>query len=285
MISPSSVTILHAITQSSCFTLLLTITKRSCPVLLHSHPRAGNLLNSLLDFHYGVDNKDTIGDRCLVDKTITTHGGAIVAAGMTVAATALILPKLIAPDHQLLYVFLTSVSLAASYTAPPFKLKYRGLGDLVIFVCFGPLTMTGAAIMMTGRPHFWVLPYSLPITLLTEAILHANNARDIKEDAKCGIRTVAMMLGYERSRTLYYAMVGGAYLSALVLSAQFAGCAMVLLSLPLAISTLQSFKPGSSMADMDEKTAQLHLVFSLLLNLGVYFSPDKPPLVFANLSS
>eukprot|EP00611_Tribonema_gayanum_P016762 TRINITY_DN29173_c0_g1_i1.p1 TRINITY_DN29173_c0_g1~~TRINITY_DN29173_c0_g1_i1.p1 ORF type:complete len:290 (-),score=95.99 TRINITY_DN29173_c0_g1_i1:177-1046(-) len=233
---------------------------------------AGNLLNSVFDYTYGVDNPATIGDRCLVDKKITVRGALLFALILATTGSWLVIPKLLAPDRQFLYVFLASIALAVSYTAPPFKLKYRAMGDAVIFICFGPLTMTGAAIVMTGAPQYWVLPYALPVTLLTEAILHANNTRDIKEDARCGIKTVAMLLGYQRSRTLYYAMVAGAYLSALALSMQYVGCCLVLLSVPLALSTLRSFSPPT-MANMDEKTAQLHLLFSLLLNVGVYYSP------------
>jgi 1,4-dihydroxy-2-naphthoate octaprenyltransferase len=234
---------------------------------------SGNLLNSYFDFKNGVDNPSTTGDRCLVDKTVSVPGTLLVAAVLAVAAVGLLAPKLLAPDHALLYVFLASVTLAVSYTAPPLRLKYRALGDVVIFTCFGPLLMRGSAIIISGQPHSWTLPYAVPITLLTEAILHANNSRDIKEDAKCGIHTLAIKLGYPLSRVVYYGMVAGAYLSALALSySQYVGCSLVLLSLPLAVSTLRAFKP-STMSNMDERTAQLHLLFCLLLNIGVHWSP------------
>ena len=44
---------------------------------------------------------------------------------------------------------------------------------------------------MSGKEQHWVLPYGVPAALLCEAILHANNMRDIDQDSLAGISTLA----------------------------------------------------------------------------------------------
>ena len=48
-----------------------------------------------------------------------------------------------------------------------------------------------AALLISGKVQHWVLPYGVPAALLCEAILHANNMRDIDQDSRAGISTLA----------------------------------------------------------------------------------------------
>ncbi|CAN0540820.1 unnamed protein product, partial [Ectocarpus sp. 8 AP-2014] len=70
-------------------------------------------------------------------------------------------------------------------------LKYRGLGDITVFLLFGPMLMQVAAMLICGSVQHWVLPFGVPAALLCEAILHANNMRDIEQDRSAGISTLA----------------------------------------------------------------------------------------------
>jgi 1,4-dihydroxy-2-naphthoate octaprenyltransferase len=100
---------------------------------------------------------------------------------------AAVLPIIISStEKQLLTIFSSGILLAFFYTADPIGLKYHALGDITIFLCFGPLLMECTSLLLTGSLYAPLLIYSFPIGLLTEAILHANNARDIKADAAAG---------------------------------------------------------------------------------------------------
>jgi hypothetical protein len=73
-------------------------------------------------------------------------------------------------------------------------LKYRALGDVVILVAFGPAIMVFVSCaLLDSRSHMLGIPlreigwYSLAFSALTVAVLHANNARDAKQDAKSGV--------------------------------------------------------------------------------------------------
>ena len=54
----------------------------------------------------------------------------------------------------------------------------------------------------------------MPVGLLASAILVVNNVRDLETDRRAGKRTLAVRLGRERTRTLYTAMIAGAFVTA-----------------------------------------------------------------------
>ncbi|CAM9369113.1 unnamed protein product [Phaeothamnion confervicola] len=231
-----------------------------------------NLINSLVDFQMGVDTEASSGDRCLVDRTVTPRGVLLVGIVCFAGATAIMAPHLLAGGAAVVSIYVAGTALSLLYTAAPVSLKYRALGDVTIFVCFGPLLMQCTALLLTGRLQLWTMPYAVPVALLTECILHANNARDIYQDMKAGISTLATVIGFRNSQWLYCAMVGASYVTAAALAAgRFWGCGLVALTLPMAYAVMRDFEP-KSMHNMDERTAQLHLLFGVLLSIGVTIS-------------
>ncbi|CAN0465722.1 unnamed protein product, partial [Ascophyllum nodosum] len=114
-------------------------------------------------------------------------------------------------------------------------LKYRGLGDITVFLLFGPMLMQVASLMICGEAQGWILPYGVPAALLCEAILHANNMRDIEQDRSAGITTLATTIGFRASQAHYRSMVLLAYAFAGVLALlRHRGSALAFLTLPLA---------------------------------------------------
>jgi 1,4-dihydroxy-2-naphthoate octaprenyltransferase len=150
-------------------------------------------------------------------------------------------------------VFLSGVVLSFFYTAGPVSLKCRALGDVVIFACFGPLLMQFTALLSSPASspahllQWQLLPYTIPLGLLTEAILHANNSRDIEMDGKAGILTVAGLLGYDASRVLFIGMIALSYLAsaALAVWSHWGNC-LVFITLPLAHHIIGKFTPQVS---------------------------------------
>ena len=75
------------------------------------------------------------------------------------------------------------------YTGGP-GLKYRALGDVLISLTFGPLLVGFAYLVQAGvAPGAAPLVASLALAAPIEAILHANNARDVDEDRANGVKT------------------------------------------------------------------------------------------------
>jgi len=148
------------------------------------------------------------------------------------------------------------------------------MGDFTIFLCFGPLLMQCTSIILTGEMQSKLIYYCVPIGLLTEAIVHANNARDISSDASAGFSTTASLLGLEYSRILYNSLIIGAYISALVIATlHHCGCILVVLSAPLALGVMKQFS-RNDLLTLDADTAKMHLPFGLLLWAGILLSSE-----------
>jgi hypothetical protein len=121
-------------------------------------------------------------------------------------------------DVAVLWIALVGVLLAFFYTANPICLKKRRLGDLVIFLCFGPVLMAMVSVVVVGEVTPLVLAYSVPMGLLTVAILHANNTRDIEADTAVGIHTVAAWLGAAHCYKYYCFLLAASYAAVAMLS-------------------------------------------------------------------
>lgn len=109
--------------------------------------------------------------------------------------------------------------------------------------------------------------------MLTEAILHANNSRDINSDLSSGIKTLANLVGPRLSFLIYIALVFGAYAFSIFIALRYHwGCFLSFITLPLAVSAVKKFQ-ANDLLQLDQDTAKLHLPFGLLMVLGVVISP------------
>ena len=65
------------------------------------------------------------------------------------------------------------------------------------------------------------LSHALPLVLNTEAILHSNNTRDMKQDESNGIITLAILLGQRGSYILFMFLLFTSYVTFAVLAVNF----------------------------------------------------------------
>jgi 1,4-dihydroxy-2-naphthoate octaprenyltransferase len=137
-----------------------------------------------------------------------------VLAGMTVAFGYAIVAGLIIvalTGWPILAIGVMSVAAAFFYSGGPYPLGNLGLGEPVVFLFMGPLTVMGAFYAQVETftwGSFWV---SLPVAFIVTAILHCNNLRDVDEDHEVGKRSIAMALGPTPSRWLYAGLLAAAY--------------------------------------------------------------------------
>ena len=78
------------------------------------------------------------------------------------------------------------------------------MGEVVVFLCFGPLLALATGLSLGAPIEALKLPLLLSVSpaLLACAILHANNARDIAADRNAGADTLAQRLGSDGCRIL-----------------------------------------------------------------------------------
>lgn len=234
-----------------------------------------NLLSDFFDYKAQVDREGTFGSSgLLVAKTMMP--GQILKGGwvaMSVAALIGAYLVYVTPGGTfLIWLIAIGGGFGIFYTAKPLEFKYKALGDIAVFVSFGPAMVLGAYYVQTHRFSWLPVLYAVPIGLLVDAILHSNNLRDIANDKVANIKTMPILIGESRAKAMYYGLVFGAYAAALALVA-FAGLTpfslIVFLSFPLAVRVTKMVRhksdlPITDFAMIDAATAQLHLTFGLL---------------------
>lgn len=95
--------------------------------------------------------------------------------------------------------------LGIFYSAPPFKLAYRGLGEPVIGVIFGPLLMMGVFYSATGFVNWAIIATSIPVGLLVLNILYTHSFIEKEGDAASNKMTLARLLGsYKANLPMVY---------------------------------------------------------------------------------
>ncbi len=75
-----------------------------------------------------------------------------------------------------------------------------GLGDISVFIFFGPVAVIGSYFLLTKSYHYVLLLESTTMGLLTVSVLNLNNIRDIATDQKKGRQTFAIRLGEQRAK-------------------------------------------------------------------------------------
>jgi 1,4-dihydroxy-2-naphthoate polyprenyltransferase len=165
------------------------------------------------------------------------------------------------------------VAAGLLYAGWPLFLRSRGLEDVAVFVGLGPLLVLGAFNALTGSVHMAPVLMSLPLGFLAESILHAGHLQSFAADTNARVRTLAVALGWETARRLFYALVGLPYVLVvlLILTKVVPVWAwLTFLSVPLAARSLVGAWRASAdhthgPAGLDRQMAQAYLLFGILL--------------------
>jgi len=243
---------------------------------------AVNYANDLFDGLAGIDNEARVGPRRVVAAGIVRPRQMAVALGVALsvaAAAGLVLSLLVQP--WLLAVGLAAVVAVLGYSGGRRPYASRALGELSVFVFFGPVATIGSAYVQTQELGLLSAVASIPVGLLAVGLLMINNVRDVETDAATGKRTLAVRLG---ARTYGHAF-GWVLLAAFVLLpalASISGSLWLLLpaaALPLLRIVARRSRAAARTTDRRERgvayiaalaaTARLQVAFGLLLTLGL----------------
>lgn len=117
----------------------------------------------------------------------------IFRAGMTAFLIAIIIGvMLVLYIHRpaLIIFGIIGIALGYTYTALPVKLVYRGLGELAIFLAFGPVTVMGAYFVQTGKISILIFLASIPAGMMVMLILYINEILDENADRRANKKTI-----------------------------------------------------------------------------------------------
>jgi len=231
---------------------------------------ATNLINDFYDVKHGVDKAGAPTTRYRphpsalgLESPYTIRRWAVVFYFLTLLA-ALYLSF----QRSLLVLPLVALGMVGSflYTADPVVLKARGLGEVTVFIMWGPLIPLGSYLVQTSSLSFLPVVAATPIGILVGLVLLANNIRDIEYDGSVGMKTLAVLLGRKRSITLYGGLLLVTYLSIPVLIE--AGVLpiwsmLVFLTLKGSVGLWRMFK-NTVPDDADPRTAAVAFQFAFL---------------------
>ena len=174
-----------------------------------------NLTNDLFDTSVGTDEagypRALYAPHPLLSGLVTKRQlyAAVAATTLGDVAIGIALLALRGPVVALFAVLGAGLSIA--YTAPPLRLKKRGLGEPDVLLVWGPLMVGGTYFSATGHLPWQVIVASLPYGLLCTTVLMGKHIDKIPYDGPTGTRTLPVILGEARARTLTIAMLIGFY--------------------------------------------------------------------------
>ena len=203
-----------------------------------------NALNEYVDFRSGVDpgvDKEHVTPFSGGKKTVTSgmldlKQVVLITIATFLGAGAIGLLIVIFKTPQIIYIGAAGIVISILYSMPPFKLCYRGWGELAVGVTFGPLVLSGAYVMLTGEIAALPVLISIPLGLLIANILLINEFPDYEADKQGNKRNLVVRAGKKNSTKIYGSVFILIYLSYIVVSiyADNAVWLLPLLTVPLA---------------------------------------------------
>ncbi|TJY33894.1 1,4-dihydroxy-2-naphthoate octaprenyltransferase [Pontimicrobium aquaticum] len=185
-----------------------------------------NLANDYGDGVKGTDNEERIGpERALQSGKITPEEmfSAIRINILIVILFVFLLIYNSFGSQYFLYAMLffalgvISIFAALKYTIGKSAYGYRALGDVMVFMFFGLLSVLGTYFLYTKQlDHVLLLP-AFSIGLLSTGVLNLNNMRDIESDTNANKITVAVKLGFKKAKAYHVFLI----VSAIVFSLLF----------------------------------------------------------------
>lgn len=213
-------------------------------VLAHA---ASNLVNDMWDFRHGVDTPDsprvTYGPHPLTHETADWGSFLLVTALVLALATSIGVYLTVASGPGVLIFALTGAAVLLLYSGGPLPLKYLGLGELAVFIVWGPLMIGGTYYVMAEELPGWVLLASVPYGLGVTSVLFGKHLDKLSFDREHGVRTLPAILGEEPARRVTQALCLLMYASTTALAAwqEMPALLLVVLALPTLVWALRFY--------------------------------------------
>lgn len=234
-----------------------------------------NLVNDYSDFERGADTENRLGPARAASQGWLSvdqlKRGAMICFGFAIL-DGVYLTWI--GGWPILILGVLSVLCAIAYTAGPFPLGYRGLGDLFVMIFFGFGAVCGTYYLQAQTLHSSLFAASWAVGALATSILVVNNLRDRVGDQQVGKRTLAVRFGETFTRWQYTLLMLSAFIVVIIEGLnqqQVWGWSVPLLLLPFAVLRVREIwrLDGAALNPLLGKTAQLELLFCLFLSGGL----------------
>lgn len=237
-----------------------------------------NLANDVFDYLRGADRPGRLGPLRVTQAGLLSPGQVLAGMWLTFGLAAVLGAYLFVEAGWAVPVIgLAAIAAAVAYTGGPIPYGYYGLGDLLVFIFFGPVAVCGTYFVQSGEVGPRAIWASLPMGFLITAILVVNNLRDIHTDRAAGKHTLAVRLGESGARRELGLMLILAYLVPPAMWAAGMASAWILLawlSLPFGVRLARSVwrESGRPLNLALAAAGRLTLIYGLLLSVGMILS-------------
>ncbi|HYN36496.1 MAG TPA: prenyltransferase, partial [Actinomycetota bacterium] len=163
-----------------------------------------NVANDVFDSTSGADYANVNptmfsgGSRMIQYGLVSLRTMRIVAAACYAVGIGIGLYLVATRGIELLWIGIAGVFLSVFYTAPPFRLVHRGLGEICVALGFGPIMVLGTYFTVAQRFSWEAFYASLPVAILIMLVLYINQIPDKPSDEKTGKRTIVVRLSKEK---------------------------------------------------------------------------------------
>jgi 1,4-dihydroxy-2-naphthoate octaprenyltransferase len=235
-----------------------------------------NLVNDAVDFKKGADTHERIGPQRVTQSGLFTYRQVMMGAAICfLLAMACGVPLVAKGGLPILIIGLLSVLMGYAYTMGPVPLAYFGLGDLFVILFFGLVAVTGVFFLHTQTwplAAFWL---GLQIGFHATVLIAINNLRDVDGDREVHKKTLAVRFGKSFGRyEIAFLALAPFVMNLYWWTTGFLAAALIpLLALPLAFLVIKNIfktEPSAAYNKFLGQSALLHLVFGLLLSLGLF---------------
>jgi 1,4-dihydroxy-2-naphthoate octaprenyltransferase len=241
-----------------------------------------NVANDVFDALSGADDANVNptqysgGSRVIQRGLVSLRSMSLVSLGAYVIGIGIgVYLAIDRASVELFVIGAVGVFLSVAYTAPPFRLVHRGLGEITTAVGFGPLMVLGAYVVQARALSFEAFYVSVPVAILIALVLYVNEIPDRRSDAAVGKRTLPSRLSQDAVIGVFLVSglaAFGAIAAGVAVGVLPVAALLALLALPTVFAVWHGLRlwygdPYALMATMG-KNVQLHLVTGLLLFAG-----------------
>ena len=214
---------------------------------------ACNVANDYFDFKSGNDalNKNAItpfsgGSRMILDGFLPASHALTVSIVFAVLGSAIgLYLNAISSGNVVLLIGIAALFLVYGYNGFPLRLVNKGLGEIAIFLAWGPFIVLGAYYVQAQQiSSIWPWLVAIPSGVLTTLVLLINEFADKEADEATRRKTLVILFGYKPSLLIYLFLALSCY-AVVLLGVLFGGwpllSLLVFITLPLPVI---SFKIG-----------------------------------------
>lgn len=180
--------------------------------------------------------------KCFYLEQGLTTLNTVFAVALSLDAIACLLGLFIAYNvgYSVILIAVLAGFMGFSYSGPPFKFGYRGLGELVIGIIFGPLLVSGAYITAGAHIDKPIILASVMLGLIIANVAHTHAIMDFKSDVEVGKKSLATLCKTKenaiRVQLLIYLLAYTILAAGIILNIYPLATALTFITLPKAIA-------------------------------------------------